>query len=134
MSLCMPEYDFISNRNFSQEFLYSTLFSTYHTNDKKLENELTDFNVTLNNIQRASFILFSEEKYSAEKVFFNSTFRSLQQVWILLNLTQTLEEFIKYCSYSLSFVTGSGDVYADMLEIRKLILFEGSQMKKNVMH
>lgn len=115
MSICMPEYDFLTDRMMTETFLESTLRVTYHAIDPSREKVLNKLNRRAANIQMVTARLFAGEKYTTRDVFFDSMFRSLQQVWTMLRMCDSLDMFLDMCDIQLVVITGAGDVYVDIL-------------------
>lgn len=115
MSICMPEYDFLTDRMMTETFLESTLRVTYHAIDPSREKVLNKLNKRTANIQMVTARLFAGEKYTTRDVFFDSMFRSLQQVWTMLRMCDSLDMFLDMCDTQLVVITGAGDVYVDIL-------------------
>ena len=115
MSICMPEYDFLTDRMMTETFLESTLRVTYHAIDPSREKVLNKLNKRVANIQMVTARLFAGEKYTTRDVFFDSMFRSLQQVWTMLRMCDSLDMFLDMCDTQLVVITGAGDVYVDIL-------------------
>lgn len=115
MSICMPEYDFLTDRMMTETFLESTLRVTYHAIDPSREKVLNKLNKRAANIQMVTARLFAGEKYTTRDVFFDSMFRSLQQVWTMLRMCDSLDMFLDMCDTQLVVITGAGDVYVDIL-------------------
>ena len=114
MSICMPEYDFLTDRMMTENFLESVLRVTYHAKDQTKEKNLDRLNKRIENIQLAAARLFDGMKYTTRDVFFNSLFRSLQQVWTMLRVCDTQDVFLDMCATQLVMITGAGDVYVDI--------------------
>lgn len=119
ISLCMPEYDFLSDQMIVKKFMESTLFVSYHARDAVKENALNQLNKRTERIREISGKLFDGQPYTANEVFFNTSFMSLQQLWMELRLFPTKEKLLDYCSKSHCIVTGMEDVYANMWQLRK---------------
>ena len=64
--------------------------------------------------------LFDGMKYTTRDVFYNSLFRSLQQVWTMLRVCDSLDAFLDMSETQLLMITGAGDVYVDILNALKL--------------
>ena len=114
MSICMPEYDFLTDRMMTENFLESVLRVTYHAKDQTKEKNLDRLNKRIENIQLVAARLFDGMKYTTRDVFYNSLFRSLQQVWTMLRVCDTLDVFLDMCATQLVMITGAGDVYVDI--------------------
>lgn len=120
MSICMPEYDFLTDQMMTETFLESILRVTYHAIDPSQEKKLDKLNKRTENIQMVTARLFDGVQYTTRDVFFNSSFRSLQQVWTMLRVCDSLDAFLDMCETQLLMITGAGDVYVDILNVLKL--------------
>jgi len=119
ISLCMPEYDFLSDRMIVKNFLESTLFVSYHAHDVTREASLKELNDRMERIREISEKLFDGQPYNSQQVFFNTSFMSLQQLWMAVKLYPTKEKLLDYCSTSHCIVTGL-DVYGNMWYLKEL--------------
>ena len=120
VSICMPEYDFLTDRNATEMFLESTLLVTYHAVDPKREDLLKKLNKRAQSIQTVAGRLFDGKQFDVRDVFFASQFRSLQQIWTMLQFCETVEEFLDMCNQQLLVITGAEDVYAEILNTLRL--------------
>lgn len=120
MSICMPEYDFLTDRMMTETFLESILRVTYHAIDPSQEKKLDKLNKRTENIRMVTARLFDGMKYTTRDVFYNSLFRSLQQVWTMLRVCDSLDAFLDMSETQLLMITGAGDVYVDILNALKL--------------
>ena len=120
ISLCMPEYDFLSDQMIVKSFLESVLFVSYHAQDASRDNALKQLNKRISTIRDISTKLFDGQPYTSQDVFFNSSFMSLQQLWTALKFFPTKEKFLDYCSTSHCIVTGQ-DVYGSMWSIKSIV-------------
>lgn len=118
ISLCMPEYDFLSDQMIVKCFLESTLYVSYHAQDTTREDDLKQLNKRIDTIRDISAKLFDGRPYTSQEVFFNTSFMSLQQLWMALKFYPTKEKLLDYCSTSHCIVTGQ-DVYSNMWHMRK---------------
>ena len=114
MSICMPEYDCLPDRMMTENVFEIVLRVTYHAKDQTKEKNLDRLNKRIENIQLAAARLFDGMKYTTRDVFYNSLFRSLQQVWTMLRVCDTLDVFLDMCATQLVMITGAGDVYVDI--------------------
>ena len=120
VSICMPEYDFLTDRNITEAFLESTLLVSYHAVDPQREKLLKKLNKRAQTIQTLAGRLFDGRKFDVREVFFRSQFRSLQQIWTMLQFCETVEEFLELCSHQMYVITGAGDVYVDIMHALRL--------------
>lgn len=98
----------------TETFLESILRVTYHAIDPSQEKKLDKLNKRTENIRMVTARLFDGMKYTTRDVFYNSLFRSLQQVWTMLRVCDTLDVFLDMCATQLVMITGAGDVYVDI--------------------
>lgn len=118
ISLCLPEYDFLSDQLIVKSFMESTLFVSYHAHDKAREDALKQLNDRMERIRKIAGKLFDGQPYTSQQVFFNTSFMSLQQLWMALRFYPTKEKLLDYCSTSHCIVTGL-DVYGNMWHLKK---------------
>lgn len=57
--------------------------------------------------------------FDLRDVFFDSSFMSLQQLWMALRLFSTKEKLLDYFSKSHCIVAGMEDVYGNMWQMRR---------------
>lgn len=79
--------------------------------DPSKESRLKNLNQQRNEIEQ----LISDIYGNAKKVFFNTLFRSAQQIFTILSVSKTLNEFIYHLTKPIHFADGSGDVYHQLL-------------------
>jgi hypothetical protein len=115
VSICMPEYDFLTVQNITEAFLKSTLRFTYHAVDPGREDLLKKLNKRVKTIQMVAGRLFDGKPFDGKKVFFWSQFRSLQQIWIMLEFCETVDVFLDMCKHQSIILTGAEDVYVEIL-------------------
>lgn len=115
VSICMPEYDFLTDRHITEAFLESSLLMSYHAIDPKEEKSLEGINKTAHQIRVLVNRLYDGKTIDVRDAFFYSQFRSLQQIWTILQLCNTKEEFFDMCKNQLFVSYGSGDVYVEIL-------------------
>lgn len=116
VSICMPEYDFLTDRGITESFLESTLLVSYHAADTERETLLKKLNMRAGRIQEVAAKLFEGRSFDVREVFFDSQFRSLQQIWTMLKFCDNVDEFMDLCVSMLLVITGAGDVYAEVLQ------------------
>lgn len=121
ISLCMPEYDFLTNQSIVHTFLESIMHVNYHAKDNNRENVLNILNKRIEEIRMLTGMLYKEKMPTARDVFFNSSFMSLQQLWTVLQYYDNTEAFLDYCQTSHSVVCGRGDTYAELLAIHNIL-------------
>jgi hypothetical protein len=119
ISLCMPEYDFLTNPAIVHTFLESTMFVNYHANDSSREKTLDKLNRRIEDMRMLINLLYKNKKPSAKEVFFNASFMSLQQIWMVLQYYNDTESFLDYCQSSLCISCGRGDIYAELLALQR---------------
>lgn len=119
ISLCMPEYDFLSDQVIVKSFLESTLFVSYHAHDTSREDKLKELNSRMERIREISGKLFDGQPYNSQEVFFDTSFMSLQQLWMAVRLYPDKEKLLDYCSTSHCIVTGL-DAYGNMWNWKRL--------------
>ena len=115
ISVCSQEYLFLSNKTFSENFMQSLLIATYHATDPSKESRLKNLNQQRNEIEQLISDIYGKERINAKKVFFNTLFRSAQQIFTILSVSKTLNEFIYHLTKPIYFADGSGDVYHQLL-------------------
>lgn len=71
VSICMPEYDFLTDRSITEAFLESTLLVTYHTVDPNREALLKKLNKRAGTIQMVAGRLFDGKPFDVKEVFLN---------------------------------------------------------------
>lgn len=112
ISICSQEYLFLTNKMFSENFLESMLCTTYHAFDSNKENRLKN----LNELREKLVALVSNiyGNAGANKVFFDTLFRSAQQISTILNASNTLEDFVENLTTPIYISDGSNDVYCQL--------------------
>lgn len=119
VGICMPEYDFFTERQMVERILEVGLNGTFHAYDENRENSLDGLNARLERIRKLMAQL-NDEKQVKRRAFFNSLFFSLQQIWMILRFSDGVEEFLEMCSTLVYITHGTGDVYAEIREAVRL--------------
>ncbi|WFA08555.1 hypothetical protein [Tissierella sp. Yu-01] len=115
ISMCLPEYGFLTNKPISSVFLESLLFATYHAKDPNQEHKLNKVNKLREQIVDLVVELREEDRKEARTVFFDTLFRSLQQFLYALQLSNNIDELIDYLTEEIHVVYGSLDFYTTLL-------------------
>lgn len=115
ISICSQEYLFLSNKSFSEPFLESLLVATYHATDPSREARLNNINALRDELEQLVIDIYGTGNVRSKKAFFNTLFRSVQQIFTILTVSQTLDDFIYYLTQPISIDDGSGDVYHQLL-------------------
>ena len=118
ISICSQEYLFLTNKIFSEYFLESLLFATYHANDPNKENRLEKLNLLREKLATLISDIYVQTK--ARRVFFDTLFRSAQQISTIINASDTLEDFIDNLTTPIYIVDGTNDVYCQLINNKKI--------------
>ncbi len=119
ISMCLPEYFFLTNKNITEQILCSLLVADYKTLDEKRDRELEKFRSEQNKIIDL-MQLKTDEKINLREIFFDSLFRSLQQIYATLEISKNKDEFIDNLTNSIHVVEGSLDYYSQMIKFNNL--------------
>ena len=119
VSICMPEYDFFTERQMVERILEVGRTGTFHAYDENRESALNGLNGRLERIRKLMAQL-NDEKQVEHRAFFNSLFFSLQQIWMILRFSDGIEDFLGICSTLACVTHGTGDVYAEIREAVRL--------------
>lgn len=114
ISVCAQEYLFLTNNVFSEKLLESLLVSSYHANDKSRENELYKLN-RLSDELKNTVNEMCRSDINTDRIFFDTLFRSAQQIYTILSVSNSPDEFINYLTEPIYIVDGSDDVYCQLL-------------------
>ncbi|MGN0502961.1 MAG: hypothetical protein ACI4HN_08550 [Ruminococcus sp.] len=127
ISICAQEYLFLTNKGFSEKLLESLLVSTYHANDENKESELYKLNMMSNKLKDIVNKMYKSD-INIKQVFFNTLFRSAQQLFTILSVSNSLDEFIHYLTEPIYIMDGSDDVYCQLLGSIKMIKYKGDKI------
>lgn len=119
VSICMPEYDFFTERQMVERILEVGRTGTFHAYDENRESALNGLNGRLERIRKLMAQL-NDEKQVEHRAFFDSLFFSLQQIWMILRFSDEIEDFLGICSTLACVTHGTGDVYAEIREAVRL--------------
>lgn len=121
ISLCLPEYRFMTNKSFSSELLKSMLFVNYKTIDETKEEKLKKLNRLSSQI-RDTFkeIQQIDSNLTAQNIFFNSLFMSIQQFIYTIGICSDKDKLIEYINKVTHITTGALDYYVDLINIKSL--------------
>ena len=112
ISLCLPEYRFITNKTFSSKLLRSMLFVEYKTVDPSRQKKLNNLNKLSSEMKK----VFEELKkvdntITSENIFSNSLFMSIQQFIYTLESCSNKDTLIKCINEATYITTGALDYY-----------------------
>lgn len=110
ISICLPEYTFLTNKIISQKILESLLTVTYHARDEKREKELNPLNKISEEIRELVLASKDDNRY----IFHNTLFRSMQQFLVTLENSKDIEDFIDNLLESIYIIDGSCDYYVQL--------------------
>jgi hypothetical protein len=112
ISMCLPDYGFLTNKTTSAKLLESLIFVTYHAADPAKEIALDKFNKRRDEIAKLVGELRTEDKKDARTVFFDTLFRSIQQFIYALDKSSSVEELVDYLTREIYLVESSLDFYS----------------------
>lgn len=127
ISVCAQEYLFLTNKCFSEKFLESLLVSSYHANDKNKESDLYKLNKLSNELNDIVNKMYKSD-ININQVFFDTLFRSAQQLYTILSVSNSLDEFIHYLTEPIYIMDGSNDVYCQLIGSIKLAKCKGDKI------
>lgn len=114
ISMCLPEYGFLTNKTISAQLLESLIFATYHATDASREESLNKLNKLRDRIVQLADKLKAEDKKDARTIFFDTLFRSLQQFMYVLDVSSNVEELVEYLTRDIYLIDGSLDFYSSL--------------------
>jgi hypothetical protein len=95
VSLCSTEYAFLTAGTIANQLSESLIHATYNTHDKSREKELKKLNDVTNYIRKlAEEYALIKNGITSRDLFFETSFKSFQQFWVVLNRSSSLENFI----------------------------------------
>ncbi|MDD2497279.1 MAG: hypothetical protein PHY90_03955 [Desulfitobacteriaceae bacterium] len=120
ISMCLPDYGFLTNKTTSAKLLESLIFVTYHATDPAKERALDKLNKRRDKIAQLVGELRAEDKKDARTVFFDTLFRSIQQFMFALEMSSGVEELVDYLTRGIYLVDSSLDFYSSLyFEIKR---------------
>ena len=117
ISICSQEYLFLTNKMFSEHFIESLLFVTYHATDPNKEHRLNKLNLLRDKLAALVSDIYGQTK--VDRVFFDTLFRSAQQISTIINASDTLEDFIDNLTTPIYIADGTNDVYCQLINNKK---------------
>lgn len=112
ISLCLPEYRFITNETFSSKLLRSMLFVNYETVDSSKQKRLKGLNSSsLEMIEIFKDLNKVDDTITTENIFSNSLFISLQQFIYTLEFCSNKDDLIEYLNKATYIITDALDYY-----------------------
>lgn len=111
ISMCLPEYGFLTNKTISSQLLESLIFATYHARDLSKEKSLIKLNNLRDKIVQLVEVLNHSDNKDAHSLFFDTLFRSLQQFVYVLDISISVDELVNYLTNEIHIVEGSLDFY-----------------------
>lgn len=122
ISICLPEYGFLTSKTISAKILESLLIATYHARDPKKEEKLSKLNKLRDQIETLVGELREADRKNASEVFFDTLFRSLQQFVYVLDISSNVEELVEYLTRDIYISDGSMDFYSHFYILSYLVL------------
>lgn len=118
ISVSSQEYLFLTNKMFSEKFLESLLVATYHATDTSKDHRLDNLNALRNDFEK--LIADTVGTINVREAFYNTLFRSAQQIHSILSNSNSLDNFIDLLTQPIYVADGSGDVYGQLLNSVKM--------------
>ena len=103
---------------FSEKFLESLLVATYHATDTSKEHRLDNLNALRNDFEK--LIADTDRTKNLREAFYNTLFRSAQQIHCILSISNSFDDFIHHLTQPIYVADGSGDVYGQLLNSIKM--------------
>lgn len=114
VSLCSQEYFFLTNKCFSQKILESLIVATYHATEDEKQFKLNNLNKSRDKLEQIISDIYGDD-FDLQNVFYNTLFRSSQQLYTILKVSNSLDDFIHNLTQPIYIIDGSGDVYNQLL-------------------
>ncbi len=114
LSLCFPEYRFLTTRIVAKKILDMLLICDGSVRDKSREHDL----VPLHEVQKKILDSVSDKDNSIllkDRIFDDSIFLSLQQLYMTIKMCKNANEFIGCMQHYLSVHNGEMDYYELLL-------------------
>lgn len=121
ISMCLPDYGFLTNKTTSAKLLESLIFVTYHATDPSKERALDKLNKRRDKIAQLVGELRAEDKKDARTVFFDTLFRSIQQFMFALKMSSGVEELVDYLTRGIYLIDSSLDFYSSLYSGIKMV-------------
>ena len=103
---------------FSEYFIESLLFVTYHATDPNKEHRLNKLNLLREKLAALVSDIYGQTKVN--RVFFDTLFRSAQQISTIINVSDTLDDFIDNLTTPIYISDGTNDVYCQLINNIKI--------------
>ena len=116
ISICFSEYAFFTSGTIAKRLTENMPNMTFHAYDKNRENELRNLNKLSGQI-RTLVEDYSQYKkdLSSDDLFFCTTFKTLQQFYYAIKLSNNISELIDYLVFDISIIFPFFDYYANLL-------------------
>lgn len=116
ISICSSEYAFFTSGTIAKRLTKNMPNVTFHAYDKNRENELRNLNKLSGQI-RTLVEDYSQYKkdLSSDDLFFCTTFKTLQQFYYAIKLSNNISELIDYLVFDISIIFPFFDYYANLL-------------------
>jgi len=112
MSVCLPEYSFFTQAFLAEKFVQALLVGAFHTRDPALEPKMKELNQLaekLRSLSKSNFPIDDLRRFTKY-----SYFRSLQQLWIILQTCSEDEQVINRLTWDRYAMFNSLDFYAGL--------------------
>lgn len=115
MSLCLPEYRFLTTKVLAEKLLNLLLFCTVNLRDESRIIELETLYKEQRKIQK---LVESNMELLGNRVFFNSLFLSLQQLYMVIKISKNVDEIISRIQHYISVHNAEMDNYELLLKLK----------------
>lgn len=112
MSVCLPEYAFFTQAFLAEKFVQALLVGSFHTRNPALEPKMKELNQLAEKLRRLSSSSFPIDDLRWFTKY--SYFRSLQQLWIVLQTCPDDEQVINRLTWDRYTMFNSLDFYAGL--------------------
>ncbi len=115
ISLCSTEYTFFTAGQIGKRLIESTLLVSFSPNDPSREKDFEKLNKLSKKINDLTEEYAKIKKgITINELFFASSFKSLQQFWLVLNKSKSINSFIDNFTFDTHFQNTSLDYYVNL--------------------
>ena len=109
VSLCLPEYAFLSNATVARNLMRSLLLGQLESRDPERSSDLVKINHLARSFQA---LMLDHSEMPFYQYIHYCCFRSLQQFWLALNESESIDGFFHMLTKDCSVATSAMDYYA----------------------
>ena len=120
VSICLPEYQFFTNKIICMKLLNSLLLLKFNVTDQNEKEKMGKFFKVQLEIQKLVGLLYGNREINIREVFHRCLFMSFQQFLTVLDICKNTNDLMEVLRFSISIFDGSMDFYSQVYNKLKM--------------